>query len=73
VGISVGVGYILYYEGLKRIKAAQVSAIELSTPPFVVLLGFLIPSDSVEIMQYFGIVMLVVGVHFLSRKEETYF
>jgi drug/metabolite transporter (DMT)-like permease len=73
VGISVGVGTILYYEGLKRIKAAQVSAIELSTPLFVVLLGFLIPSDSVEIMQYFGIVMLILGLHFLSRKEETYF
>lgn len=73
VGISVGVGTILYYEGLKRIKAAQVSAIELSTPLFVVLLGLLIPSESVEIMQLFGIVMLVVGVHFLSRKEETYF
>jgi len=73
VGVVVGVGTILYYEGLKRIKAAQVSALELSTPLFVVLLSFLIPSESVEIMQLFGIVMLIVGVHFLSRKEEVYF
>ena len=29
VGIAVGVGTVLYYEGLKRIKAAQVSALEL--------------------------------------------
>ncbi|MHC4741103.1 MAG: DMT family transporter [Planctomycetota bacterium] len=73
VGISVGVGTILYYEGLKRIKAAQVSALELSTPLFVVLLGFVIPSEPVKIMQLCGIALLVVGVHFLSRKEETYF
>ncbi|HEC88740.1 MAG TPA: DMT family transporter, partial [Thermoplasmata archaeon] len=29
VGIVVGIGTIFYYEGLKKIKAAQVSAIEL--------------------------------------------
>lgn len=73
VGIVVGVGTILYYEGLKRLKAAQVSALELSTPLFVVLLSILIPSESVEIMQLFGIIMLIVGVHLLSRKEEVYF
>ncbi len=32
VGVIVGVGTILYYESMKRIKAAQVSAMELSTP-----------------------------------------
>src|SRR3990172_586223 len=46
VGIVVGVGTIFYYEGLKRIKAAQVSALELSTPLFAVLLSFLIPTQS---------------------------
>jgi len=73
VGIVVGVGTIFYYEGLKRIKAAQVSALELSTPLFAVLLSFLIPTESIESMQLFGVGMLIVGVHFLSRKEEVYF
>jgi drug/metabolite transporter (DMT)-like permease len=73
VGIVVGVGFILYYEGLKRIKAAQVSALELSTPLFAVLLSFLIPTERIEVMQLFGVGMLIVGVHFLSRKEEVYF
>ena len=31
IGIIVGTGTILYYEGLRRLKAAQVSALELST------------------------------------------
>ncbi|MBL7152984.1 MAG: DMT family transporter [Phycisphaerae bacterium] len=73
VGVTVGVGTILYYEGLKRIKAAQVSALELSTPLFAALLSFLIIREVITIMQAFGIGLLIVGVYFLSRKEETYF
>lgn len=73
VGVTVGIGTILYYEGLKRIKAAQVSALELSTPLFAALLSFLILREFVTIMQIFGIVLLIVGVYFLSRKEEAYF
>lgn len=73
VGVTVGVGTILYYEGLKRIKPAQVSALELLTPLFAALLSFLILQELVTIMQIFGIVLLIVGVYFLSRKEEAYF
>jgi drug/metabolite transporter (DMT)-like permease len=73
LGLTVGVGTILYYEGLKRIKAAQVSAIELSTPLFAALLSFFILKEIVTMMQIFGIALLIVGVYFLSRKEEAYF
>jgi len=73
VGIVVGAGYILYYEGLKRAKAAQVAATELSTPFFAALLGFLILGEIVTIMQGFGIAALFAGVYFLSRKEEVPF
>jgi len=73
LGLTVGVGTVLYYEGLKRIKAAQVSAIELSTPLFAALLSFLILRELVTMMQIFGIALLIVGVYFLSRKEEAYF
>jgi len=73
VGVIVGAGTVLYYEGLKRIKAAQVSALELSTPFFAALLGFLILGESVTFMQFSGIVLLFVGVCFLSKREEAYF
>jgi drug/metabolite transporter (DMT)-like permease len=73
LGLTVGVGTILYYEGLKRIKAAQVSALELSTPLFAALLSFLILKELVTMMQILGIALLIVGVYFLSRKEEAYF
>ena len=70
VGVIVAVGTILYYEGLKRIKAAQVSALELSSPFFAVLLGFLVLGEIVTIMQLFGLFLLILGVYFLSKKEE---
>ena len=73
VGIIVGVGTILYYESMKRIKAAQVSAMELSTPFFAALLGFLILGEGVTVMQISGMVLLFIGVCLLSRKEEAYF
>ena len=73
VGIVVGVGTILYYEGLKRIKAAQVSALELSTPFFAVVFAFLVLREKATVMQVSGIILLVVGILLLSRKEEAYF
>lgn len=73
VGVVVGIGTILYYEGLKRIKAAQVSALELSTPFFAALLGLLILGERVTAMQVAGLGLLFVGIFLLSRKEEAYF
>jgi drug/metabolite transporter (DMT)-like permease len=70
VGIVVGIGTILYYEGLKRIKAAQVSALELSTPFFGAILGFYILKEVITFMQVFGIFILFAGVYFLSKKEK---
>jgi len=73
IGLSVGLGTILYYEGLKRLKAAQVSALELSTPFFALLLDFLIRGQTVTLLQVIGVLLLFAGVYMLSRKEETYF
>ncbi len=69
IGIVVGTGYILYYEGLKRIKAAQAGALELSTPFFAALLGFLVLGELVTPMQIIGIIILCMGVYILSKNE----
>mgnify|MGYP001591687158 FL=1 len=71
VGIVVGIGTILYYEGLKRLKTAQVGALELSTPFFAAILSFFILGEVTTIMQILGIVLLFIGVYFLSKKEEN--
>jgi drug/metabolite transporter (DMT)-like permease len=69
IGIIIGIGTILYYEGLKRLRAAQVSALELSTPFFAAILGFLILNEYITLMQMAGISLLFVGVYFISKKE----
>lgn len=70
LGVVIGVGTILYYEGIKRIKAAQVSALELSTPFFATILGFLVLGERITMMQFIGILTLLGGIYFLSRKEK---
>lgn len=69
-GIVIGIGTILYYEGLKRIKAAQVSSLELSTPFFAAILGFVILGELVAKMQIIGVILLFLGIYYLSKKED---
>ena len=69
VGIAVGIGSILYYEGLKRLKASQVGALELSAPLFAAIFSFFILGEKITLMQAFGIALLFFGVYFLSKKE----
>jgi drug/metabolite transporter (DMT)-like permease len=70
LGVIIGTGTILYYEGIKLIKAAQVSALELSTPFFAAGLGFVVLGESLTAMQWSGILSLSGGIYFLSRKEN---
>lgn len=71
VGVAVGVGTILYYESIKRLKAALVGALELSTPFFAVFLSYLVLGETATAMQIGGIGLLIVGVRLLSRKEPV--
>ncbi len=71
LGLVSVVGTILYYEGLKRLKAAQVGALELSTPFFAAILSFFILGEITTLMQIIGIVLLFVGVYFLSKHEDN--
>lgn len=69
LGTVGAIGTILYYEGLKRIKAAQVSALELAAPFFAAILAFFVLGELATVMQATGILLLFVGVYFLSKKE----
>ena len=70
IGVIIGIGTILYYEGLKRLKAAQVSGLELSTPFFAAILAVLFLNEFITSMQIIGIALLFVGVYFISKKEK---
>lgn len=70
IGVIIGIGTILYYEGLKRLKAAQVSGLELSTPFFAAILAFFFLEERTTFMQIIGIVLLFGGVYLISKKEK---
>lgn len=70
LGFIIGIGTILYYEGLRRIKAAQVSALELSTPFFASFLGFVVLKESITALQSLGLFLLIAGIFFLSQREK---
>lgn len=70
LGLIVGIGYIFYYNSLKRIKAAQLGALELSTPFFTAIFAFFILKEVTTIMQISGILLLFIGIYFLAKKEE---
>jgi drug/metabolite transporter (DMT)-like permease len=70
VGIIIGLGTILYYESLTRIKAAQTSALELSTPVFATVIAFFVLSEVPTFIQFVGVSLLLIGLYFISRREE---
>ncbi|MBN1127029.1 MAG: DMT family transporter [Sedimentisphaerales bacterium] len=70
VGLVVGLGTILYYEGLTRLKAAQVSALELTTLFFAGILAFVTFQETVTILQGAGMILLAGGVYCLAHKEQ---
>lgn len=69
VGFVVGIGTVLYYEGLKRLKAAQVSALELTAPFFAAVIGFMVLEETVTMFQFIGMILVLIGVWFISRHE----
>lgn len=69
IGVIIGIGTILYYEGLKRLKAAQASGLELSAPFFAAILAFLFLNEIATSMQIIGIAILFGGVYLISKKE----
>jgi drug/metabolite transporter (DMT)-like permease len=71
LGASIGVGMILYYAGLRRLKAAQTAALELATPFFAAILGLVFLQETITALQAGGILLLFAGVYFLSKKEHT--
>jgi len=70
LGVLVGLGYIFYYEGLKRIKASQVALTELSSPFFAAVLAWHFLGETITLMQTMGALLLVFGL-FILTKETT--
>jgi drug/metabolite transporter (DMT)-like permease len=69
LGSLGGLGYVFYYEGMKRLKASQVAFTELSSPFFIAFLAWLLLGELVTAFQVVGILLLMAGLYILSKKE----
>jgi drug/metabolite transporter (DMT)-like permease len=70
VGITTGIGLIVWYEGAKHVKGAIISALELFGVFCAGILAYVILGETVTWMQAAGMVLLIIGVWFISRNDE---
>lgn len=68
LGVLVGVGYIFYYESMKRLKASQVAFTELSAPFFIAIFAWPLFGEIVTTLQIGGIVLLMLGLYMLTKR-----
>jgi len=70
LGIVVGLGYIFYYEGLRRVKASQVALCELSSPFFAAILAWSFLGEKTTLMQISGAILLIMGLYILTQEKS---
>ena len=69
LGVIIGLGYIFYYEGLKRIKASQVALTELSSPLFTAILAWFTLKEYMTWLQATGATLLIAGLIILAYEN----
>ncbi len=69
LGVIIGLGYVFYYEGLKRIKANQVALTELSSPFFTAILAWFILGEYITGLQIIGAILLAIGLIILAWES----
>jgi drug/metabolite transporter (DMT)-like permease len=69
LGILVGVGYVCYYEGLKRLTATHVALTELSSPFFTAILAWFFLGELIAPLQIIGAVILFAGFYLLANQS----
>jgi drug/metabolite transporter (DMT)-like permease len=68
--MATGIGYSMYYIGLRRIEAGTASFLELITPLVSLALGFLFLSEQLTLSQLLAIPVLLACVYKLSTAPQ---
>ena len=69
IGVGTTLGFFWYYRGLKLITAGVSGFIELVGPVVNVILGVLLLSEELTLIQYFAIIMMLYSVIMLSYES----
>jgi len=70
LGIIAGLGYIFYYEGLKRMKTSQIALTELSSPFFTSIFAWILLEEYITIIQIVGASLLAAGLVILTGENS---
>lgn len=71
LGVLVGLGYIFYYEGLRRSKASHIALTELSAPFFTAILAWHFLGEVITPMQTIGATLLLCGLLVLTQERSV--
>jgi drug/metabolite transporter (DMT)-like permease len=71
LGVLVGLGYIFYYEGLRRSKASHIALTELSAPFFTAILAWRFLGEIITPMQTIGAIILICGLFVLTQERPV--
>lgn len=66
--IHTGIAYLLYFSGIKKVKAQSAAVLSYIDPVSAILFGTLILGEPVNIFQIFG-GFLILGFTFISEKK----
>ena len=69
LGVLIGLGYIFYYEGLRRSKASHIALTELSAPLFTAILAWHFLGEIITPMQSIGALILFCGLFVLTQER----
>ncbi len=69
--LSTGLGYLLFYSGLRTVTATVSGFLELVTPVVAVLLGVVFLGERYTIVQALAAITLLVAIYRITRPESS--
>ncbi len=64
---SLGLSYLLYFQGLQRISAQQVSIVSLAEPVFGVLMGLVFFAEIPDALGWIGAALILASITLITR------
>ncbi len=69
--ILLGVGKIIWYEGLKRLDISKAVSLAMSFPLFSLLVLMVFFKETPSLLQWLGIIMMAIGVFFSIKRVSV--
>jgi drug/metabolite transporter (DMT)-like permease len=69
--ILLGIGKVIWYEGLKRVDISKAISLTMTFPLFSLLVLVAIFKESVSIYQWIGIIIMMIGVFFSIKRPSV--